>query len=361
MDKKTLTLIGISFGGLIGLIILIVIIVNVSSPKYKSYEQVEALLKDAAIEYYKNNNSLLPTENGGSVTTSEKALVQDELIKPLKNLLKNGEKCSANIIVTKTESDYDYKAYLDCGESYRSIELFRIITDEKNIVTSGDGLYKVNDEFIFRGEAKNNYVKLSDKEWRIVKVDANNNIALIGQFSTDYYTWDDRYNINYDAFIGINDFNISRIKETLKKLYNGTSILNIKDKEYVLERKWCIGKRPLTATKTENVECSVLTEEAFHFGALTPYEYLNVSTDPNCQKYGDRSCFNYNYMNYISGSRWSLIGLAENTKEVYTVGSAGLGKSNAESEKRIAIVIYLKNNVMFKNGAGTKSNPYIIK
>lgn len=361
MDKKTLTLIGIGFGSLFGLILLIVIIVNLFAPKYKTYEQVEALLKDAAIEYYKNNSNLLPTENGQNITSSETTLTNAGLIKPLKDLLKNGEKCNANIVVTKTEADYDYKAYLDCGEDYRSIELYKVITEEQNVVTTGSGLYKVNNEYLFRGEAKNNYVTISEKQWRIVKIDSNNNVVLIGQFSTEAYPWDDRYNINYDEFIGINDFNISRVKDTLKRLYDGIEILNEEDKNYVMKKKWCVGKRPLTATKAENVECSVLSEESFHFGMLTPYEYLNISIDSNCQKFGDASCINYNFISYFGGEHWTMVALTENTRDIYTMGAGGLNKKAAESEKKLGLVIYLKNDVMYKDGDGTINNPYILK
>lgn len=361
MDKKTLTFVGIGFGSLIGLIILIVVIVNLFTSKYKTYEQVEVLLKDAAVEYYKNNLNFLPTENGQSITTSETTLTNASLIKPLKDLLKNGEKCNANIIVTKIESDYDYKAYLDCGEDYRSVELYKVITEGKNLITTGNGLYKVNDEYLFRGETKNNYVTISEKQWRIVKIDANNNIVLIGQFSTETYPWDDRYNINYNEFVGINDFNISRMKDTLKRLYNGTDILNEEDKNYVMNRQWCVGKRPLTATKSENVECSVLSEESFHFGMLTPYEYLNVSIDPNCQKFRDNSCINYNFISYFSGEYWTMVGLTENTRDIFTIGTIGLNKQAAEDEKKLGVVIYLKNDVMYKNGDGTKNNPYTLK
>ncbi len=361
MDKKMITLIGIGFGSLVGFIILIVLIVNLFAPKYKTYEQVEILLKDATEEYYKNNLDLLPTEVGKSITSSETILVNAGLIKPLKDLLKNGEKCSANIIVTKTETNYDYRAYLNCEEDYHSIELYRLITESQDIVTSGTGLYKVNDEYLFRGEVKNNYVKIGENEWRIIKIDSNNNIALITKFSIEVYPWDNRYNIDYDEFTGINDFNVSRIKDTLKSLYTGIDILSEEDKHYVMERKWCIGKRPLTATKAENPECTVLSEESFHYGMLTPYEYLNISIDPNCQKLGDDSCINYNFISYFSGEFWTMVGVSENTKDVFTIGSRGLSKNSAEFDKKIGVVIYLKNDVMHNGGDGTIDNPYTLK
>ncbi len=363
IDKKTLKFIGITFGSLILLIIFIVVLVNLTMNRYKTYEEVENLLKDAAKEYYKDNVNALPTEAGQNVTISEIKLVNAELIKPLSELLKDGNKCSANIVVTKTEDDYSYRAYLNCGEKYTSIELYKVITDEKNIVTEDAGLYKVDNEYIFKGEAKNNYVTLSDKLWRIIKVDSNNYIALINQDLSIRYNWDNRYNIDFDDFSGINDFNLSRIKDKLISLYNEVEILNEADKSYLVSRQWCIGKRAIKETKSEgNIECSTLSEESMFFGLITPYEYLNASLDKNCNKYGDRSCVNYNYLSFLEGDYWTMIRVGDNTREVYTIGSSeGVQKSRASFEKKLGIVIYLNSEVMFKSGNGTKTTPYSLK
>lgn len=362
IDKKTLSFIGITIGSIAIVILIIVVLVNLTSKKYYTYEEVEKLLSDATKEYYKNNVDALPSEIGTNISISEIILVNAELIKPLNELLKDGNECSANIIVTKTEDDYTYKAYLNCGDNYNSIELYKVITDEKNIVTEDSGLYNVNDEYIFKGEAKNNYITLSDKLWRIMKIDSNNNIALINQDILYRYNWDNRYNIDYDDFCGINDFNISRIKDKLKSLYNGIEILNDVDKSYLIERQWCVGKRSVNTTKKDNTECSTLSEDSLFFGLITPYEYLNVSLDKNCNKYDDRSCVNYNYLSYLDGEFWTMVGVSDNSREVFSFNSSsGLQKSRAEFEKKLGIVIYLNSEVMFKSGKGTYSEPYTLK
>lgn len=362
IDKKLLNYIIIGFGSLFALIIIIVIMVNLFAGKYKSYEEVENMLRNAAREYYKNNTSLLPLEENQSVTTTYTVLVNSNLIKPLEELLKDGKNCSANIIVTKTKTDYDYSAYLDCGEDYRSIELYKVITNPQNIVTSNDGLYQMDNEYVFRGESPNNYLTLSNKTWRILKVDANNNVVLINPSLSIRYVWDDRYNINYEDFVGINDFDISRIKDGLIELYKGTEVLNETDKHYVINRQWCIGKRSPLATKAEgNVDCSALSNESFHFGLITPYEYLMISLDDNCQKADDYSCINYNYLSGLSGEYWTLNASSENTRDVFTTGAYGLSKSRAYYEKKLGIVVYLNSNVMFKKGTGTTADPYTLR
>ena len=61
-------------------------------------------------------------------------------------------------------------------------------------------------------------VLLNDDLWRIVKVTPDNETVLIKQEKTSYltYTWDDRFNTEKGYNAGINDFEKSRIKDSLK-------------------------------------------------------------------------------------------------------------------------------------------------
>ena len=62
--------------------------------------------------------------------------------------------------------------------------------------TTGNGLYDLNGEKVYRGETVNNYVKLDNALFRIVKIIANNQILLIADDVLDSSSlpYDDRYN-----------------------------------------------------------------------------------------------------------------------------------------------------------------------
>ena len=56
--------------------------------------------------------------------------------------------------------------------------LVKKIVNDDDIVTSGDGLYSRGGAYYFRGEYVNNYVKMDNSLWRIVKVTSDDNVVL---------------------------------------------------------------------------------------------------------------------------------------------------------------------------------------
>ena len=63
------------------------------------------------------------------------------------------------------------------------------ITLKKNITTIGDGLYKEDDIYIFKGKEVNNYLEYSGYLFRIILIDENNNIELITEESLTNLAW----------------------------------------------------------------------------------------------------------------------------------------------------------------------------
>ena len=117
-----------------------------------------------------------------------------KLMKPLSKLKKNVS-CTGKVVVQKVNNKYIYTPYLDCCNSYKTEELYKSIKNKNKVVTSGNGLYEMNGEYVFRGDTVNYYVKLSKWLIRIVKITSDNKILLIPEYK-DYYSdvWDDRYN-----------------------------------------------------------------------------------------------------------------------------------------------------------------------
>lgn len=364
MKKKLMRMMLIVVGILVVFLIIILIFSFLGSGN-KSYEEIEQDLKNAAIEYYEVQSGLLPREEGETITVRANTLADAELMKPLSEL-REGENCSGRVEVTKVGDNIIYTPYLECGDNYTTKELYKAVL-EQGIVTSGNGLYDLNGEKVYRGDDVNNYVSLDNAIYRIIKVTPDNKLLLIlnevDSTLSSYY--DDRYNPAKRFNSGFNDYRISRIKEFLDDLYsskNDIKILSKNDKEKLASFNLCIGKRNATETNNTNaIECSDVLENQM-IGLLTASDYMNASLDANCKATTDKSCQNYNYLRLKETEWWLLTGNAANDYEAYIVKSNGYIDINTTSGyKKIRPTIMLNNNVMIKSGNGSASNPFILK
>lgn len=364
MKKKLMKMMLIVVGILV-VVLIIILIFSLFGSSNKSYEEIEQDLKKAAMEYYEVQSGLLPQEEGEIVTIKASTLANAELIKPL-NELREGENCSGRVEVTKVGDNIIYTPYLECGDKYTTKELYKAVL-EQGIVTSGNGLYDMNGEKVYRGDAVNNYVSLDNAIYRIVKVTSDNKLLLIlnevDSTMSSYY--DDRYNPAKKFNSGFNDYRISRVNNYLDDLYNGNKdikILSKNDKDKLVSFNLCIGRRTETETNNTNaIECSDVLENQM-IGLLTVSDYMNASLDTNCKATTDKSCQNYNYLRLKETEWWLLTGNAANDYETYVVKSNGYIDINTTSGyKKIRPTIMINNNVMIKSGNGSASNPFILK
>ena len=364
MKKKLMRMMLIVVGVLV-LLLIIILIFSLVTGGNKAYEEIEEDLKNAAIEYYKVQSGLLPQEEGETVTVKASTLADAELMKPLSEL-REGESCSGRVEVTKVGDNIVYTPYLDCGDKYTTKELYKAVL-EQGIVTTGNGLYDLNGEKVYRGDNVNNYVQLDNALFRIVKVTSDNKLLLIlNEMESNMSTYfDDRYNQERLSNSGFNDYRISRMYQYLDDLYNNKQdyrLLSSNDKEKLSTFNLCIGKRnPDDTTNNNSIECTDVLENQM-IGLLTASDYLNASLDANCKATTDKSCQNYNYLK-LSGTDWWLVtGSSLNSYEVYSVRSSGyLYETNAAGYKKVRPTIMLNNNVMIKSGSGSESNPFILK
>lgn len=365
--KKLLKIVGIISGVLIAIFLIVLVGTMLVGTTY-TFDQMELELKNAAIKYYQVQDALLPANEGEKSEVDAATLSSDEykLMKPLSKMRKNTQ-CSGTVVVQKINNEYIYTPYLDCGNSYKTKELFNAVKDENKTVTSGNGLYEMNGELVFRGDNVNNYVQLSKGLFRIIKITSENKILLIPEFEEYYYnTWDDRYNTDLGYSAGINDYRLSRVKDTLLNIYNGDIskfiLLDDTDKQKLTTYSLCIGKRGKKETNnTGEVECADKLDNQM-IGLLTASDYVNASTDVNCTTTTSKSCQNYNYLKVKDSNYWLMTTSSENTAIVYYVNNEGyITESNASSLSMIRPTIMLNNNVMIKGGKGTESDPFILK
>lgn len=355
-DKKSFLYIIVGVIILISIILLLVLFVNKSSKSF-SYSSIEEKMVSAAKSYYDKNNSSLPSMDGSSISVSSDTLIQNSFMKPFSEMVDESVSCSGNVNVYKNGEEYVYFPYLDCGEVYVSKKLSNEIIN--NVVTSGDGVYKVSDEYVFRGETPNNYVSFSGKAWRILRVNSDGSIKLLyAEKKVDRNVWDDRYNSEKGSYVGINDFRISRISEFLKSSYENNSYVSADDKKLLVKHDWCIGS---VSSNDDLISSLNLCNDVYndYIGLLNIDEVLITSLAPNCDSLYDVECTNYNYFFNIN-TGWTLNSSNDKTYSVFNSNSGMVYTNNASNSNNVRPVININGDVLYKSGTGTADDPYII-
>ena len=364
--KKMIRFMGI----IIGIFLLLIIILYLFSlmGRSYSYEKIEEIMEKAAISYFKDYPTSLPSNDGGIVEVDSTNLVVAGKMKDLSYYTKKGVICSGTVRVEKSGSEYLYLPYLNCGDSYITIEFYKKIIEDNPAVSSGYGLYSSKGGYVFKGENLNNYVKLDKALWQIVKINSDNEVIMITKNPVGFTReWDNRYNEDVSYGAGHNDFANSRIKEYLEKLYsnpnekNKEDFLSTHDKARLASMDLCIGKIEDTSTTKDNsLECSKKYQNQ-KVGLLTVSDYLAASVDPNCKSIVTKSCKNYNYL-FSKYDWWTITANKNKSYQAYKIDSSGLVKSvNSSNYARIRPVVALLNAVKYKSGKGTAEDPYVIK
>ena len=363
MQKKLVTIMFICVGLLI-LLFGILGIINLINGGKLSFDKIEKKMVDAAESYYKSNKDLLPSDDFAKTELDVNTLVEKGLMKSLNKYTKENVSCTGKVVVVKNGEYYNFIPKLDCGGDYKSKNLVDKLTSESNIVTSGDGLYKINDEYVYRGENINNYVTFAGLKWRILKLTKDGEIRMILDEPLDGVVWDDRYNPEKKTTLGINLFEYekksSRIKETLEEIYNGNTF-SASDKAMIIPKRLCVGKRSINdESKDGSTECSVLTEQYLPLGLLQVNEFLMASLDKGCTSLSKRECMNYNYLATGDTNYWTLTANKENSYEVYYIDTIPQ-LANARKLSKIKLVINITGEVNYDKGIGSLEEPYIIK
>ena len=361
MIKITIILIGIFVA-----FILFFIIYKAIFGSALSYDKIENIMVRSAKQYVNNHPEKVEGSIYGTVEIKVSDLIAEGYMKDMSKYTKKDVMCSGSVLVFKNLDDYSYSPKLDCGEAYKYKNLTDEITKEENIVTSDNGLYKVETGepyYIFRGENVDNYLKINNNLYRIMRIDENGNIRLFSEDIGEPFPWDNRYNIDskYDA--GINDFEgtqASRIKDKILSVYNDEEIFTKDVKSLIIPQEFCIGKRTeKDIDNTGSIECSKKSE-LMGAGTIALYEYFQVSLDPNCFSSLTPSCKNYNYLAKYSKRYWTLTAAVEDSKYVYAIADNAYA-TKALTYAYLHLVITINGNVNYIGGTGTLNDPYIVK
>lgn len=353
-------------GGLF--LVLIIIIIFGGAYLYnkffykRSYEEVETIMLEASKNYLSKNPEKFPQNINDSISISASSLVNAGEMKTIENYLKKEDNsCSGEVKVTNINNDYRYAVFLECGDQKQTVKFTDYINNNVQIVNSGNGLYNLNNELVYRGDNVDNYITFSGKKYRIVKIVGEHTVIIYTE-KTENEIWDDRYNIEQDESSGINDYSVSRIREYLDDLYQGTTLIAEEDKLLVAAHDIGIGRRNTKDTdKTGYLENSVTLNNQY-IGLLQMNDYLNASLDVNCTTSISPSCANYNYLSKYKYNWWTMTASNANSYRVFRIGGSSEAiTASANSSGSVRAVLYLTKDAIYVSGDGTEENPYIVK
>lgn len=340
------------------IIIIIVIVVKVVGIKI-SYEKLEEKLEMATYKYLSENPNELPNDTKPTVVVSADTLIENKYIKELKKYVKDSS-CTANVLVDYENNNYKYQTYLTCN-NFKTEKFADVIKNNNKRSQTGEGLYEMNNELVFRGDNPNNYISFAGRIWRIVKIDKNGVIKIIVTETEDdiYYLWDDRYNTEMESGTGINNFLLSRAFDNIKNLYD-TELKSFE--QFLVPYDLCIGKRLEESTdKSGNLECNEVIKDQY-IGFLPIYDFLNASLDGLCQSTTSLECQNYNYLTAMNNKWWTITANMADTYSVFYITYRGTVETDyASSSAENRYVVALNNDVLYESGSGTYNDPYKIR
>ena len=331
--------------------------------KKYTYADIENLMTKTVQTKYKDSSEL--PSDGNKLEVNISKLVEEGLMKNISEYTKDEEtNCSGKVTIYNNKDNYIYIPNIDCGDKYKTKNLHDTIISD-NLTTTGNGLYQVNDEYVFKGDNINNYISINNVLFRIISINDDGTIRLIeDKRKADNITvWDDRYNIDKNVNYGINNYYenglSSRLKEKLESIYESDTYSS-ELKAYFIPRENCIGKRSITESDNSGkIECSKKSE-ATPISIIALYEYFRASLDPNCTSVESASCSNYNYFNSNLDSFWTLTADKDTSYKVYRISSGDVALTNASSSSNIKIVVNVNGDLPVVSGDGSKNSPYTI-
>lgn len=201
------------------------------------------------------------------------------------------------------------------------------------VVTTGDGLYKNEDELVFKGSKINNYLKYSNFLWRIVKINKDNSIVLVLDskiaelpFSDDESELIDSYIYNY---LNSNGDNTGILE----------SKLNNKDK-YLVPNNICLD----TILNINNITC-YRKDNTKYVGLLGVADFINSKNNDS----------------YLKNTDDFWLNNKTDDEQVYFVSGGNLSTDLKTSFHGIKPIITLNSKIEYISGDGSLNNPYIIE
>ena len=277
---------------------------------------------------------------------------------------------------------------------------------KKKVVNSGDGLYVDSYEdgrYIYKGTNPNNYIEFSGEVWRIIAIEADDNLKIIKNSPIGYYYFD-----NKDArtegycnsettlgngcncwatnnnFISGNFSGIVNLDSTLKTQLNINyyETLPQKAKEIIVLNSFKYG--PVDNKQNTTLKETLAQEKAYtaksYIGLLNVSDYVKANINNECSTVYEfsltgHSCVTSNITdNWIHNLgyswTWTMNAYSSSNNIIWFINaasSAGVrdgildyGNYSGTSSNSVNPVVHLKSDIKLL-GSGTETDPYTIK
>lgn len=337
------------------LLILLLIAAQSCSKKANvaSYNKYEESMKTAASNYLTKIDQM-PVEKGDYIVVDLDTLVEQKYIKSTKDEI--GDTCTGKVTVRKGYG-VNYIPYLECGK-YTTRTLKNSIM--KSLTTDSDGLYKMGDEYVFRGLDVKNFIKLDGVTYRIISMDKDGILKLYNRVSeNDNMYWDQKYNKETGTSAGINIYGDSYLVEELYRSY-------LKDKRYanirpiMVAQDICVYSKKKSDRMLDKSTCVEVVENQY-ISLIGLDDFMNASLDKNCVDLYSKSCLNYNYLNRVEAvDTWTKDVVSTNTYQAYRIVEGTAHAENISEVKSYNHVIYIDGNEIIESGTGSKNKPYTL-
>ena len=221
-----------------------------------------------------------------------------------------------------------YKIYNPKTESGESVRLISTtITQEVPIVFEGDGLYRENGVYIYKGSDVNNYIKYSNMLWRIVRTNGDGSIEIILDDYINILAWDFKGNeyIDSDIHKYLNDIFVKQINT-----------------ELLVKTNICTDKMPTI----DKYSCN--NKNADYFIKLLPAnDFLNSVIDEKT---------------YIADSEELVwLGTTANDEKAWLANGSNISTSDDNNTYFVKPVVTLSNATQLISGNGSEEDPYVIE
>lgn len=241
----------------------------------------------------------------------------------------------------------------------------------KNIVTSGDGLYKdeyEKERYIYRGANPNNYIIFNGELWRIISIESDKTIKIVKENIIREDAWDTIDKSNWARPATLNTY--------LNSTYYNT--LNEFSKKLIVTHNWNIGP---STNPNNNIETTKNEEKSITYknniGLITISEYLQATLNTSCDNLNlaeNNDCSSWITFGIPSGDvnnyNWTLTASTYNDvwykNYIYYFAASSssnygeIGAANSSFTGSGALpVVYIKQGIKLF-GTGEKTNPYVI-
>ncbi len=219
-----------------------------------------------------------------------------------------------------------YKIYNPKDDTNITKKLSDSIVKDSKVVTSGDGLYKVAGNYIYKGKDVNNYLKYSNLLWRILKIGNDGTVDLILENNINVLSFD-KSSTDY-------------LKSDINKYLNTIFIKNI-NRELLVKSSVCLD----AVNDINHVTCEDTNVDNY-VKLVDVNTFLNSKVDENT---------------FISDDDTSNIWTSSSNKEkIWTINGVLLSEALSDEAYYVKPVVTLKNTNKLFSGKGTLTDPYVI-